>query len=248
MKVEYISPSRIRYWNECQVQYKFRYHDEIEIAIEENPYIQFGKFVHLICERAVSEKKNIQNLAKEELLNFNFPSNMISRIPVILRHWQELDNKIPSGAQEEVELEFNVNVENSGVMIKGIIDRIIVSNNNAIVIDYKTTESVGRQKTKRQAYADPQMILYSYAVHKLKGVPFKNIQASLFYVDSGNIISVAITETDALKYANSVINLSQTIKSTKPEKAKPNPGSSCKWCDYKEICGYYARWKQIMKK
>ena len=243
MKAESISVSGMNSWNLCQLQYRFHYHDELEVVGPENPYAVFGSYIHKILERVIAEGKEVKAIAKEELPNFDFPVSMLSRVPPILSHWESFKAQLPSEATLSTEVEFDLPVDD--IRIRGIIDLLLTTNNKqkALIIDYKTTQS--NTKRKSEVIIDPQVLLYSYATHRLTGIPLVNIHAAIFYVQSGNIVTAEPNPIRVNNFLQSVVELVHQIRATPPEKAKAQPKTFCRYCDYCDICPYYEKWKKL---
>jgi hypothetical protein len=102
------------------------------------------------------------------------------------------------------EYEINGNKIKGQLAIKGTIDLVTESSDGVIeVIDWKTGRrldwATGEEKTYDKLCADPQLLLYNYAISKLFP-EYKQSIMSIFFIKDGGPFSMCFDEQDQKKF------------------------------------------------
>jgi len=243
---EYLSPSSLGTFNQCQQKFKFT---KIDALVDDpSEATLMGNFVHDILEelykrepseRTLNNAKTIASVlwnetwsdqvlpwvkGAEELRMFRWKSRWC------VENLWKIENPemvAPTGLEQEV------NGEIGGVKIRGFIDRYSVSENGLITVsDYKTG------KTPKPHYAQDkflQLYIYSALLN----------QDSLFGVDSVELLYLK----DGVKLKNKVTEkkLEETTVYIRDTKLKVDKACEsgiftstisilCDWCSFKPIC------------
>ena len=190
MRIDHLSVSRTQCFDLCQQQYKYRYHLKVIPDKPEQIYFMYGKLVHKAAEMYVEEKgkRPIQEIGKL-LLNGEIPfegTNSLARLTTEyhnkfwnhLANIQKLTEKVGFDGEIEYKIEYDLDSPNKKILL-GFIDRLIIKNNTALIIDYKTSKDNAWRKNKQTIKQDLQMNAYAFVVHDQFGIPPENIHAAL---------------------------------------------------------------------
>lgn len=245
MIIEHASHSRLNLFEQCNYKYKLKYHDKIKI-VEYKDYLEFGSYIHYVFEHYIKNKLSLKEASELAIKQFNkFGNDYKKNIPTIFRHFEEFNKNIYSSeiSKEDVELEFNIDI--SGFIFNGKIDRNIkYTNEKFLIVDYKST-ATRNELNKTEAKSDGQLAKYVYMIHKLYDVPIKNIWGMLFYVLSGNKILVSFTEEEVMNHIEESVEIAKKIYSMPPELAKPKITALCSHCEYRNVCQPYQKFLTI---
>lgn len=102
-----------------------------------------------------------------------------------------------------------------------VIDCWYLSDGDAIVIDYKTGKVREESLEQLGLYA-----LAMFATHS----SVDTVVASLWYLDSGDILTETFARADKSKLERQWVKRSLPL--LKDQKFKPTPGNACRWCHY----------------
>lgn len=224
----------------CPYSYRLRYHEGIQPP-EKSPYAEFGSYLHKVFEEIVNGSEP-ESALKSYLSGFEFPSSFLKDIPVFIKNFLRFQNHIAEAKISETELKFELPVEGSPVPLLGVIDLLLGDDNGVMVVDYKTGK---REKSRRLAESDEQMLMYAYAASQLAGVEYRNIRTSLFYVRSGRAVVVEPKPERVERFIGDCARTALLIKEMPASKARANPGSACSYCDFKGVCPARKRWLAI---
>lgn len=251
MKIEHISISRETLYSECPAKYKFKYHLGI---IPDGPtpfYFTFGKLVHRIIEEHTKSRgeKSISRI-KSEILSGQIEFEKGSKAPPLdndshtrlalhLRNYTRLADKI--GYDGEVEWFFSHDLEPPNKKnVVGVIDRLIIKDGKAFIIDYKTTKPSRWRKDHTNITKDLQLACYCYIVNKTFGIEPKNIKSSLYYLEDAKLVPVTFSEKTLSSIPAKLLEVYDTIKSSDPDKIKGNVGDHCRRCEYRKMCPFWS--------
>ena len=114
------------------------------------------------------------------------------------------------------EYEINGQKVKGQLAIKGTIDLVTETDEGIIeVIDWKTGKrldwATGEEKTYDKLCADPQLLLYNYAISKLFP-DYKQAIMSIFFIKDGGPFSMCFDESDQNKFKNMLKNRFLDIK------------------------------------
>lgn len=248
---EHISVSRSQTWAECRAKYKFRYHLKTVVDVPTQPYFIYGKVVHKIAEEYVRAQGQIpiETLAAD-VLSGKIPTEEGAAPPVLdteyksklaehLRNVKYISDKI--GYDGELEFPFKYDMQPpDNHFITGVIDRLIIRGEKYFILDYKTTKKGRWRKNQSNIGKDLQLRCYARVVQKLFNAKVENIQAALYYLDGGDLISTKFTEESVLSAEQELHEVYKNIISTHPSDAYGRTGDHCKRCDYRKVCPHYS--------
>ena len=135
---------------------------------------------------------------------------------------------------EPAERELFVQAElDSGLMLRGIIDRVDVAPTGDVrIVDYKTG------KAPRPEYAEGalfQMKFYALVVWRLKNVVPRRLQ--LVYLGSGDVLTYDPVLADLERVERKLHALWEAIRqATESGDWRPRPTKLCGWCDHQAHC------------
>ncbi len=262
MKIEHISISRESCFLECQQKYKFRYHLQTVTDEPEPFYFVFGKIVHKIIEEhtRAKGKKDLTSVTKS-VLSGKVPlepeivekgvvirpakkaprldSEHQNKLIRMLRHYERMCEKTGFGG--EIEWKFAIDMDGKGRKMTGFIDRLIINKSNkAFILDYKTTKPGNFRKNARTIGKDLQLQCYAYVVNKECGIPVKDIEAALFYLDDNKVVPTKFKEDVVMQVPERLLARYKEIEELDAERVYGNVGNHCKRCDYRKICPFWA--------
>lgn len=251
MDINHISVSRKKCYDTCSQQYKFKYHLKVPRPGEEPIYFLYGTIVHKIAELYVENKEQIPigEICKDVLRGkyelegkqgpFVLPEEYSKKLQKHLRAIQNLTNKIGSDGLIEHHFEYDLDPPNKK-LVTGFIDRLIIKNDNAFIIDYKTTKKGKWRVNKETIKDDLQLKCYSRVVQRDFGIKPENIKAALFYLDGENLIGCQYSEESLMNVEEELKNAYMEIEKADPDKVWGRVGWHCKNCDYNTICPFYS--------
>jgi CRISPR/Cas system-associated exonuclease Cas4 (RecB family) len=249
MDINNISVTRAQTWGECHYRYKLRYVLKMTSPEPEPFYFIYGKIIHKIAEEYCLRKgethlNEIKNLVLEGKIEIedgqkapSIPTEYARRMPGMLRAIASLCEQI--GFNGEYEWSFDIDLDPpNGVILKGVIDRLILKNLSYFIIDYKTSKKNRWRKTPKSIQWDLQLNAYAWAVQQKFGVKPENIKAALYYLEGINLICTRFTQ-ERIDYAKEELKKTfYQIKNTDPDTVLGNVGQHCSRCDYKTICPF----------
>lgn len=107
--------------------------------------------------------------------------------------------------------------------VKG--DTVVVRPDLALVVDYKTGQSYGKEVTHGE-----QVQLYSIATF-IRNPDLEKITVELWYLDKDELRSTTYTRAQALRYVQTFAKRAERMLSEKIFPANPNL-YTCKWCSF----------------
>ena len=250
MKIEHISVSRGKSYRQCPYYYKLKYHDKVPNPGEEQFYFVYGKIIHKIAEQHIVEEgaRSIKEVSKdviEGLIEIEegkkappLPADYKSRLPGHLKALERLNKKI--GCSGITEHKFRYDLESPNCKyVTGFIDRIILKQGRAWIIDYKTTKKGPFRENKNTVRRDPQLRMYSRVVQKEFGISPNNIRAALFYLEDEEIVDASYSEESLMAVERELLDLYDSIHAHDPAEARGVVGQHCKRCEYRDMCPFF---------
>lgn len=248
MKVEYLSASRIKTFEQCPMQYKAKY----ELGIPggpEHPLTTMGKNIHVALEYGLKAIKEGRPVILTDLLNKELEKSGQSKENRDLAH-SLLKNSIDWGYLRNVhcniglELPFFLKLKN-GVPVKGLIDRLDIVGNTAYIIDIKTQQVAFEDDELQSLW---QTIIYAWAVRKL--YPCLEDDIHISYWTLRHRVQKTVVSLQYQKDAESkLIEVYNQISSCKAPETKPT--ALCQWCPYsacpdrnKDAKARFSKWKK----
>lgn len=255
MDIEHISVSRSKSYKQCPYYYKLKYHDKIPNPGEEQFYFVYGKIVHKIAEQYVNEKgkRSLKEISDDVLKGRieiedgkkapPLPLEYKNRFPSHIKAIQKLNDTIGCDGITEYKFKYDLQDPNKK-LVTGFIDRIIIKNKKAWIIDYKTTKKGPFRENKKTIKFDPQLRIYSKVVSKEFGIPATNIKAALYYLEDEEILSSCYNEESLEIIEKELLEIYDSIKEHRPEDAKGITGQHCQRCEYRNMCPFFRNVKK----
>lgn len=250
MNIEHISVSRSKSYKQCPYYYKLKYHEKIPNPGEEQFYFVYGKIVHKIAECHVLEKgsRNLSEITQDVLKGKieiengkkapTLPPDYKRRMPSHLKAIEKLNKKI--GCEGITEYQFKYDLEPPfKKYVTGVIDRIIIRDNKAWIIDYKTTKKGPYRENNQTIKFDPQLRIYCRVVQKEFNLNPENIKAALYYLEDEAIVSSNYNQESLDKIEKELLEIYNKIKNHSPDEAFGITGGHCSRCEYKEMCPFF---------
>ena len=250
MHIEHLSVSRTQCFDLCQQQYKYRYHLKVIPDKPEQIYFLYGKLVHKAAEIYVENKGEtpISEIGKNLLLGqilFEGTENLgrltndyIRKFYTHLAAIEKLTAKVGFEGLIEHKIEYDLDPPNNKKLL-GFIDRLIIKNDMALIIDYKTSKDNAWRKTKETIKSDLQLNAYAFVVGEQFNIKPENIHAALFYLEGSKMVSTNFKEENLKKCKELLRNTFIKIEKIEDSKALANVGKHCYRCDYSNVCPYF---------
>jgi CRISPR/Cas system-associated exonuclease Cas4 (RecB family) len=257
MLLEHLSHSRMNLFEECELKYKFKYHEKIKLDEPEPIYFLYGKIIHKFAEEFVKEKgkrsatsiiqdilQGTMPLERKEGGDYGrpkLPPEYASRIPIEVNNVCKIIKKL--GFEGDVEWPFNYDLDPpNGKNIVGFIDRLIPLHDGKkfVIVDYKTTKAGPWRKNQQSIKYDMQLKIYARIVQKHFNISGENIAACLHYVMDNSTVGVSnFNDNDLERTEKILLDAYNQIEEIKPEQARPNIGQHCYRCEFKKLCSPY---------
>jgi RecB family exonuclease len=240
-KNKYVSVSRLKRYENCQLSFKFRYIDKLEI--EPGTGGDFGKLEHAALELIYKWVKRsefsgiVPDAAIIKCYRQAYESEQFDhmtgeaeyRLGLELIRGYLADKEVNHENIIALEKEFLIKIK--GVKIKGFIDRIDrVDDDTICIVDYKTNRMLF---SREELDNDLQMTVYGNVVRK-EYPDIKNVQYQFDMLRYGFPLITSRTAQELEDGAYYVKVLKKRIEKKKKFPAKL--GVLCHWCDYKSIC------------
>lgn len=251
MEINHISVSRKKCFDTCSQQYKYKYHLKVPRPGEEPIYFLYGSIVHKISELYVENRGEITigEIAKDVMRGkyelegkegpFSLPDEYQKKLQKHLRAIQNLTDKIGTDGLIEYEFRYDLDPPNNRC-VTGFIDRLIIKNDKAFIIDYKTTKKGKWRVNSETVKDDLQLRCYARVVQRDFGIKPENIRAALYYLEGENLIACQYSESSLLKVEQELKEAFIQIEQSDPDKVWGRVGWHCKNCDYATLCPFYS--------
>jgi CRISPR/Cas system-associated exonuclease Cas4 (RecB family) len=250
MLIDHLSVSRTGCFEQCQQQYKYRYHLKVIPDKPEQIYFTYGKLVHKAAEIFVENKGAMPMLdIVRNLLNGSISfegSQNLHRLNQdyhrkLWQHTQFIEkftHKVGFDGELEYKMEYDLDPPNNKKFL-GFIDRLIIKNDKAIIIDYKTSKNNAWRKTKQNIGYDLQLNAYALYVHEHFKIKPEDIQAALVYLEDPQVISTNFTEPRLIETKQKLKKAFYEIEGVDEATVFGNVGNHCKRCDYSDKCPFF---------
>lgn len=251
MNIEHISISREGVWTQCQQLYKFKYHLKVIPDVPTPFYFTFGKLVHRIIEEHTKAKgKETISKIKSDILTGklefepgkeapHLDNENHRRLNLHLSNYMRLAEKI--GYEGDIEWPFFIDLDPpNNRCIKGFLDRLIVKDGKAFILDWKTTKPSRWRKDSTTITKDLQLACYCWIVQREFGLEAKNIKASLYYLEDAKLVPVTYSQTTLDAVPTRLAKVYKDIEKTDPDKVYGYVADHCRRCDYRKICPSYS--------
>ena len=229
MELEHLSPSRIKTFYQCQLQYHAKY----DLKIEEpppHPLTTMGLAVHQVFEDGFNEITNGRD--------YDFVSNIgpiCNKLGVSLENAliakTLVENAIKWGYLRNIDRCIGVEVPfleelPDGTKVKGLIDRL----------DY--VPEIIDLKTQKREFDDVksqwQSKIYNWALRKIRPEFSEDTVRMSYWVLRHRVQRCELTASDANEAEGLLMSVADEIRSCDDPKAYPS--ALCQWCLYREKC------------
>lgn len=250
MNIEHLSVSRSGCFDLCKQQYKFRYHLKVVPSTPEQQYFTYGKLVHKAAEIFVEQagSRPIHDIVTDLIqgkIDFEGHQNLISldesyykKLYPHTAYIERFTKKVGFGGEIEYEIRYDLDPPNNRIFL-GFVDRLIIKNDRAIIIDYKTSKKNKYRKNKVTIKKDLQLCAYALHVHEKFGIPPENIQAALVYLEEPEVVSTNFNLPTLMETKKFLRDAYFSIENYSPDAVKGNIGWHCQRCDYRDQCSFY---------
>jgi putative RecB family exonuclease len=248
------SYSRIKCFENCPRQYKFKYIEKPPIEEEVGIEAFMGQRVHEALETCYNLFRNGKTLTKEELVR-SFENNWEKKKPAALlivraelteesylavgRQCLEMyyDRYYPFDQELTIDLERRVLVEldpEGRYKLQGYIDRLARDSAGRLRIhDYKTSTAL---PTKVDIDADEQLALYQLAIDR-SWPDHNGVELVWHYLRHDAELVSRRSREDLEKLSESYINKIRRIEAAVELNNFPtNETTLCNWCEYRSLC------------
>jgi putative RecB family exonuclease len=244
------SHSQLSTYETCPHQYKLAYIDKIKIETEGIEAFM-GSRVHEALEKLHRDLKVTKLNNLEEILDYyhqNWEKNWNEMIQIVRKDYSAEDYRrlgekcitdyykryYPFDQGKTLGLEENIYFpldEDKGYWIRGIIDRIALSDHDVLEIhDYKTS---GKLPTQQEVDSDRQLAFYQMGVEG-KWKDIQEIRLVWHYLAFDTEMNSSRTPEELQKLRRETMELIQEIESDR--QFLPKDGPLCDWCDYQGFC------------
>jgi len=250
MNIEHLSVSRSGCFEQCQQQYKFKYHLKVIPDKPEQIYFTYGKLVHTAAEYFVENKgkRKIHDIAND-LMDGTIEFEGTDKLYMIDNDYrkklyehtafiEKFTEKVGYEGDIEYEVKYDLDPPNNKTFL-GYIDRLIIKNDQAIILDYKTSKDNSWRKNKNNIVYDLQLCAYALYVHEKYNIAPEKIQAALVYLENPTIVSTNFTKKRLMDTKETLKKTFYLIENMDADKVVGNVGNHCRRCDFNDKCAFY---------
>jgi len=257
------SHSRLTCFENCPLQYKFKYIEKPEIEEKFEGIEAFmGSRVHDVLERLYEDLKRERLNTLKDLLSYydeQWRKNWSDAVQIVHKHYREEDYKktgercirdyhkcyepFDQGRVIDTECHVRVKLDETGkYTLHGFIDRLDALKGGVYEIhDYKTSMYLPSGADMEQ---DRQLALYQIAI-KQKWADVERVNLVWHFLAYDKEIRSSRTEEQLSSLKKEVIKVIQEIeKATEMGDFPAEKSDLCKWCEYAPLC---PEWKHLHK-
>lgn len=253
------SHSKIGTFENCPLQFKYRYIDKVEVEVEQTIEAFLGTLVHEALEKLYKDKMFQKENTLDDLLKFykdEWKKRWNKAIKIVRRGYTEKNYRDmgikfitdyynmhkPFDEGHTIGLEKQIHVTIGPYKLVGYIDRItFLGNGHYEVHDYKTSATL---MTQEKADADRQLALYSIAVKQMFP-DAKKVDLVWHYLAFDKEVRSARTDKQLEKLQDEILEgIREIEKAAKAGTFPAKESALCSWCAYREIC---PRWTHAEK-
>jgi CRISPR/Cas system-associated exonuclease Cas4 (RecB family) len=250
MLIDHLSVSRTSCFELCQQQYKFKYHLKVIPDKPEQIYFTYGKLVHTAAEHFVELKGQrkiheivhdlltgaleFEGFDKIHMLDSDYKRKLFEHTAFI----EKFTEKVGFDGEIEHEVKYDLDPPNNKTFL-GYIDRLIIKNDQAIILDYKTSKDNSWRKNKSNIGSDLQLCAYALYVHEKFNIQPEKIQAALVYLENPQIVSTSFSKKRLEDTKKKLKTTFYSIENFDENKVIGNVGNHCRRCDFSNKCAFY---------
>lgn len=248
------SHSRLQTYENCPLQFKYKYVEKLEIKVEETIETFLGSRVHEALEKLYQDFKMTKKTSLEELISHYsqiWQKNWLDSILVVRKeynpeHYRKVGERcltdyysryhpFDQGKTLGTEQLILIPLDDQGkYRIRGFIDRVVFTGNGSYEIhDYKTSGHLPEQSFLD---SDRQLALYQIGVEN-KWRDVKNVDLVWHYLVFDKEMRSHRTEDELKELKAKTMELINHIEKMKKEdKFPPHESTLCDWCQFYSIC------------
>jgi putative RecB family exonuclease len=244
-----LSPSRASDFMTCPLLYRFRVLDKLPEP--PSPVAARGTLVHAVLERLFDEPQGSRTpRAARDLVPGQW-ERLVSEVPELAGMFTEDSERDAwfDEAREMLDRYFTLEDPNrlepthremsveavleSGLMLRGYIDRLDVARTGELrIVDYKTGTAPREEYEARALF---QMKFYALALWRARGIVPRMLQ--LIYLGNGELVRYAPDEADLLATERKINALWRAIDRARTTGDwRPHPSRLCEWCSHQALC------------
>lgn len=247
-----LSPSRASDFMTCPLLYRFRVVDHLPES--PSPAATRGTLVHAVLERLFDEPAQRRTLAAARALLGPQWDRLVAEEPGLSELFDDEGQRLAwldEAAQmldryftledptriEPTHRELSVQAMlDSGLMLRGYIDRLDVARTGEIrIVDYKTGTAPREEYEARALF---QMKFYALVLWRTNGTIPHLLQ--LIYLGNGEVVRYAPDEADLLATERKINALWQAIDRARSSGDwRPRQSRLCEWCSFQALCPVY---------
>ena len=238
--INYLSYSQIETFNNCPLQYRYRYLQRIPVP--SSAAQTFGDTLHRTLRdfyQGIKQNKKLKEKDLLEILDNNWSSlgyaskaheekMKVQAKRMLTAFYQKFDHQL---VPKDLEQPFIIKVS-PDLKVGGKIDRVDELKDGKLeIIDYKT----GKTWEQKELDSSLQMTVYALAASD-KGIYDKkpeDLILTFYFLDSGQKKSTQRTKEQLEEAKKEIQNKAKEIQQSLFE---PKPGNLCDFCEYKLIC------------
>lgn len=225
---------------------KYKYVHILRVPIMRHHSVVYGNAIHKAILSFYQAKMQKRSFGLEDLIkSFSFSwmnEGFLSRAheeqrfaqgKVTLSHFyeREKEKEVPT----HIEQAFNFILGKDKII--GRWDRVDLSEEGAVIVDFKTSDIVKKQKqADKRVKESLQLSIYALAYSRIEGEVPSGVE--FHFVDTGLVGKGRRSEEDLEKTRELIKQASRGIRA-REFPAKPEY-SACKYCAYREVCAYTA--------
>ena len=235
MYIKGFSPSKLNVFDECQQKYRYKYVHYLPEEYNDNlstEALQYGSYIHKVLEDGFEAQTEDELWEHAHRLRESYQfEGREADTEKCIKNFFKFNSKLTHTVSTE--MKFKVDVLDD-LEVNGIIDRVVLGDTGKLlVIDYKTSK---REKTKRELYQDPQLMIYTAAIAKLYEVKIKDVTVAHYYPITGHLVTVSYMPSHIASFLKRLDEKKWAIRKKKAEDFKPRVNRFCDWCGYKNLC------------
>ena len=234
MFIKGFSPSKLNTFDECQKKFLYKYVHYLPEDYNEGvskDALQYGSYIHKILEDGV-EAQSLEELKDHAIrlrTRYQFEGREEDTLKCI-KNFFRFNNKLTESVSTEMKFK---------------IDRVVKGETGKyLVIDYKTSK---REKTKRELYTDPQLMIYTAAIAQMYECKISEITVAHYYPLTGNLVSVRYMPSHVASFLKKIDQKKWLIRKKKAEDFKPRLNQFCDWCGYKQLCPKFGGTEKMLE-
>lgn len=215
------SASRLKLFNTCKLQFKYKYVDKLPEDREDTPDTFFGLLVHEVAEIYTGNKKKALPIVRKysDKLDQEYKQALPQTLKNLFNWYKKYKNY---SHENEIELD----LKTDKYWLYGLVDKFF--KDQLIFVDYKTARSANRE---RHIF---QMKLYCLMISQLYNVEPKDVKCMIYYPRIDEEDKFLFSNQEIAMFEKEIMKLISEIEMN--EEWEPEEGYHCKWCGYKNKC------------